>query len=57
MMYVGCIINLIVAVFLAKEGSYFAIFSIVMAAWCGMWTYHAHYQHRDAKDINERDRE
>ena len=52
MMVLACVINLIIAVILAKEGSYVAVFSIVMAAWCGMWTYHAHYQHQDARDIN-----
>ncbi len=57
MMYVGCILNIIAALILANGGSYLAIFSIVMAAWCGTWTYHSHYQHQDAKDINERDRE
>jgi hypothetical protein len=52
MMTIACIINLILAVILAKDGSYIAVFSIVMAGWCGMWTYHTHYQHHDAKDIN-----
>lgn len=50
---IGCIINLVVAIILAKEGSYMAVFSIVMAAWCGLWTYSPHYQHQDAKDIND----
>ena len=50
---IACVINLIVAVTLAKEGSYVAIFSIMMAAWCGLWTYHPHYQHQDAEDINQ----
>lgn len=52
-MVIGCIINVIIAVILAREGSYMAIFSIVMAAWCGIWTYHPHYQYKDAKDIND----
>lgn len=53
LMLIGCVINLVVAVIIAKEGSYFAIFSACMAAWCGMWTYHPRYQHQDAKDIND----
>lgn len=53
LLVIGCIINLIVAIIFAKEGSYMAIFSIVMSAWCGMWTYSSHYQHQDAKDIND----
>lgn len=53
LMSIGCIINVIVAVILAQKGSYMAVFSIVMAAWCGVWTYHPHYQYKDAKDIND----
>lgn len=49
----ACIINVIVAIIQAKHGSYFAVFSIFIAAWCGMWTYHDKYQHMDSKDINE----
>ncbi len=41
------------AVFFASKGDSFAIFSIIMAAWCGIFTYHPKYQHQDAKDINE----
>ncbi len=52
-MVVGCILNVIAAVIMATEGSWMALFSITMAAWCGMWTYHPHYQHQDAKDIND----
>ena len=57
LLIVGCVINIIVAVILARSGSYMAIFSIVMAAYCGMLTYHPHYQYQDAKDINERGKE
>ncbi len=53
MLAVACIINVIVAVILARGGSYMAVFSIIMAAWCGLWTYFPHYQHKDATDINE----
>ena len=53
MLVIGCIINVIVAVILARGGSYMAVFSIIMAAWCGLWTYNSHYQHKDAKDIND----
>lgn len=56
-MYIGCILNIIAALILANGGSYLAIFSIVMAAWCGMWTYHKHYQFQDAKDINDERKE
>lgn len=50
---IACIINVMIAVFFASKGDNFAIFSIIMAAWCGIWTYHPKYQHQDAKDINE----
>ncbi len=50
---IACIINVIMAVFFASKGDSFAIFSIIMAAWCGIFTYHPKYQHQDAKDINE----
>jgi hypothetical protein len=53
LMVIACIINVVVAVILAREGSLAAILSIITAAWCGMWTYHTHYQHEDAKDIND----
>lgn len=52
LLVIGCIINFIMAVVLAKQGSMMAVFCIVMSAWCGLWTYHPHYQHKDAKDIN-----
>tara|TARA_B100000575_G_C22706245_1_gene426342 strand:- start:40 stop:249 length:210 start_codon:yes stop_codon:yes gene_type:complete len=50
---ISCILNVIASVILAVEGLWLALFSIVMAAWCGMWTYHSQYQHQDAKDIND----
>ncbi len=53
MMAGASIINLIVAVYIGVQGSLIAIFSVLVAAWCGSWTYHGHYQHIDAKDINE----
>ena len=53
LMIVGCILNVLAAVMFATEGSWYSIFSICVAAWCGMWTYHPHYQHQDAKDIND----
>ena len=51
-MVVGCVINLTVSVILAWGGSYMSIFSVIMAAWCGVWTFHPNYQYHDAKDIN-----
>ena len=53
MLLVACIINVMVAVYFASIGDIFAVFSICMAAWCGLWTYHPRYQHQDAKDIND----
>jgi len=53
LMTVGCLLNVFVAVLFATNGSWYSIFSISVAAWCGMWTYHPRYQHQDAKDINE----
>lgn len=49
-----CIINICVAVYIATHGSYLALFSITVAAWCGICTYHPRYQHQDAKDIDAR---
>ena len=53
MLYVGCVLNVICAVTLAADGQILAIFSILMAAFCGLCTYSSHYQHQDAKDIND----
>ena len=53
MLTVCCVINTIFAIYFASNGSYYALFSIFMAAWCGIWTYHPKYQHQDAKDIND----
>jgi hypothetical protein len=47
-----CVINVIVAVILANSGSYFAIFSMIMAMGCGISTYNPKYQYHDADDIN-----
>lgn len=54
MLAVTCIINLLIAIYTGMQGSLVAIFSVLVAAWCGNWTFHEHYQHQDAKDINER---
>ncbi len=53
MLVIACIINVILAIILTRQGSMIAVFSMAMAAWCGLWTYHPHYQHKDAKDIND----
>lgn len=47
-----CVLNVIVAIILAREGDYMCVFSIIMAAFCGMATYHKRYQYLDATDIN-----
>ena len=48
-----CVINVIVAVYLAKNGSYLSIFSIIMAMYCGIATYSPRYTYQDADDINK----
>ena len=53
MLAVACIINLIIAIYTGMQGSLVAIISVLVAAWCGNWTFHEHYQQQDAKDINE----
>lgn len=53
MMAVASVINLIIAIYTGVQGSLVAVFSVLVAAWCGNWTFHEHYQHQDAKDINE----
>jgi len=52
-MTVGCLINLTCAIVMAIEGHNIAIFSIMIAALCGLSTFLPHYQHQDAKDIND----
>lgn len=53
MLAVASIINLIIAIYTGMQGSLVAILSVLVAAWCGNWTFHEHYQHQDAKDIYE----
>ena len=53
LMSVSCILNIIAAVVIAREGSYFAIVSWFFAMWCGVLTLNKHYQYRDAKEIND----
>ena len=48
----ACIINIICAVIMAKSGSWLSVYSIVMAAFCGLMTYSKRYQIQDADDIN-----
>ena len=48
-----CIINLVIALLLAMDGSYMGIFSIIMAAFCGMATFSPRSKYMDAKDINK----
>ena len=50
---ISCLVNLTIAIILALGGSAMAIFSMIIAAYCGMVTYHPRYQYQDAKDINE----
>ena len=50
---VACLFNTWVAVVLAMDGQWSSVFSIFVAAFCGMLTFRKKYQHQDAKDINE----
>lgn len=50
---VACLLNAWVAVVLAIAGQWSSIFSIFVAAFCGMLTYKKRYRHQDARDINE----
>ena len=49
---VACVINVICAIVFLKAGDYSCIFSMLMAAVCGLSTYRAKYQHINTKDIN-----
>jgi hypothetical protein len=49
---VACVINMWIAILLAHRGEWSSIFSVVMAAFCGMMTYNKRYQYKDADDIN-----
>lgn len=50
---IACLFNMWVAVVLALDGLWEAIFSVLVAATCGILTLKRRYQHQDAKDINE----
>lgn len=54
MLWVACVVNIACAVTLAFGGSSMAVFSIIMAAYCGMITFQPRYQYQDANDINEK---
>tara|TARA_B100001093_G_C26782635_1_gene995301 strand:- start:521 stop:742 length:222 start_codon:yes stop_codon:yes gene_type:complete len=49
-----CLINLMVAIYVAVSGSYMSLFSIAVAMFCGMSTYSPRSQYVDAADINNR---
>lgn len=51
---VCCVINMIVAVTLARAGDWTCLFSVSVAAFCGVSTYSKRYQYQDAQDINEK---
>jgi hypothetical protein len=51
---VCCVINMIVSVVLARAGDWACVFSVSVAAYCGMSTYSKRYQYLDAEDINEK---
>jgi hypothetical protein len=53
LMIVGCLLNVFMSILLASAGEMSAIFSMIVAALCGLCTYNPRYQHQDAKDINE----
>jgi len=44
LLYVGCVINMLCAISLAFDGSYFAIFSVTMAIFCSLSTYLTKYR-------------
>ena len=49
-----CVINMILAIIFVTESELMpVIFSTVMAAYCGLSTYQAKYQYKDAKEIND----
>lgn len=50
---VACVINVICAIIFLKAGDYSCIFSMSMAAVCGLSTFGRKYQHINTKDINE----
>ena len=49
---VACLLNMWIAVVLAMDGHWSSVFSVVVAAFCGLLTYRKRYQHQDADDIN-----
>mgnify|MGYP003344153500 CR=1 FL=1 len=52
LLIVACIINMICAITMAREGSWLSVYSVAMAAFCGLMTYSKRYQIQDADDIN-----
>ena len=47
MLLVACLINMYVCIVIALEGSWFCLFPVGMAAFCGMMTYHKKYRDYD----------
>lgn len=54
MLFVACLLNMYAAGVTAWAGSWFCVFSVLMAAFCGIMTYSKKYQIQTAEDINER---
>lgn len=53
-LYVACLLNIYSAGVTAWNGSWFCVFSVIMAAFCGMMTFQERYRHLTAQEINER---
>lgn len=49
-----CVINIIVSVTLARDGSWFCLFTVTWAMFCGLLTYNKKYHIIYHEDIDER---
>lgn len=54
LLYVACLLNMYSAGVTAWKGSWFCVFSVVMAAFCGIMTYQDRFRYYTAQEINER---
>lgn len=54
LLYVACLINLCIALYLANVGEWMCLFSAFMAAFCGLSTYNIRYIMVDEQQINDR---
>ena len=53
MLVIACCLNMYAAVVMAMEGSWWSVFSVCMAMFCGMMTYNTRYRIITAQEMNK----